>query len=149
MVHTHDDHVVDLIFGRDGQDDATRASLKVLGALSLFGEDSRRLNDIVDLIGSVREVCRVTLRGDGDLPTIHNESVLRRSHAPIEAAVNRVELEEVSEGSRVSEVVNRNDLHPCAILKNTKYIAANSAKAINGNSEDHGENRPRIEISKW
>jgi hypothetical protein len=80
-----------------------------LGLLAL-GEEAGALEDQVDTVGGVGELGRAPHRGDLDLLAVHHDALLGGLHLEREDPVDRVVLEQVGEGLRVGEVVDRDDL---------------------------------------
>ena len=137
LVHPHDDHGVDLVLRRDGQEDLLGAGLEVLGARLAGGEDPGGLHDEVDLVGGVGQVGRVTLGGDGDLLPVDGDRALTGADLAVVAAVNRVVRQQVSQGGCVGEVVDGHDLHAGGGLDDSEDVPSDAAEAVDTNVDGH------------
>ena len=91
-------------------DDLLGARLEVLGGRGALGEAAGGLDDDVDAELLPRQLGRVGLGGDADALAVDDERVVLDLDRPREHAVDGVVLEQVAQGLRVGEVVDRHEL---------------------------------------
>ena len=71
--------------------------------------------------------------------SVDDEAGFSCFYGAVEASVDGVIFEEVSECCWVGEVVNRNDFHVCSVLNDFEDVAADTTESIDGNFNRHGE----------
>jgi hypothetical protein len=138
VVHAIDDRQVGAVGGGRHQD-ALRAGLEMGRSSLLRGEETGALQHDVDAQRLVRQLRRIALGSDLDRATADIDRVAGDLHFTVEAAVYRVEAEEVGIGLDRAEIVDRHDLDVLAagFHDGAQYIAADAAEAIDCNTNSH------------
>src|SRR5690606_34398109 len=137
VIDADDDHRIERVLRRHGQDDLLRAGIGVLLNLLALGEDTGRFDGDVDreiLPGQVR---RIALREDADLLAIDPKARLGRLDAPWIAAEHRVVFEEVRERPGVGDVIYGDDLEAVTDLKSPEHASPDTPESIDRDANCH------------
>ena len=137
MVDTHDERGV-LVGGGRRDDDLLGAAINVGVRLERVREDAGRLDDNVDVERAPRDLSRVAFFEDAHGLATNGDGLRVGADGVREHTENRVVLEQVRDGLVVHQVVRRNDFDVSARgLHRTVEVAANSAKAVDANTNSH------------
>ena len=98
------------ILGDSGDDHLLGPGAEVLGGVIARGEESGRLDHHLNSHLSPGQSGGIALGEDLDLSPINHDRAVQRLYRPREAAQDRVVLEQVGEGLRVGQVVDRDEL---------------------------------------
>ena len=137
LVHAEDDRDV-LALGRRADDDLPGAGRDV--GLGLLGvrEEARALEDDVDAELAPRQVGRVLLLEDPDLPAVNDQEVVRVVDDARVGSVRRIVLEQERVEGDGHQVVDGDDLDVrCALDEGLERLAADAAKTIDANAGSH------------
>ena len=96
-----------------------------------IGEAARALQHYLAPVLLVGQLGRIALGGDRDLLAVDHDGVLGRLDGPVEDAVHRVVLEQMSKGRRLVDVVDVDDVELGAALDGrTQDVAADAPEAV-------------------
>ncbi len=130
LVHAHHKRRVG-VARRAGNNDQLGSGVEVCSGGLAGGEDSRRLNDDVDVELAPGKVGRIALGVDLDRAIADVQRVLSGADREIQQALGRVVLEEVGVGGRGNEVVDGDDLHVRAPEGGPQKAPSDASKSIN------------------
>jgi len=139
VVHTHHDGDV-LVGGGRGDDDLLGAGVDVGAGLGGVGEEPGGLDHDVHTEVAPLQRARVALSRHGDDLVADAERGPVGGHVGVEAAQDRVELQQVRQGGRVGQVVDADDLDVGTRGANgTEEVAADTAEAVDSHADSHSE----------
>ena len=113
-------------------------SLDVSLGLLTVGEEAGGLNDNLNTELAPRQVGGVTLSEHLDVLAVNDDTLVVVGDLTLEAARDRVVLQQVSEGLVVGQVVHGDDLDVRALLEGgAEEVTADAAEAVNTNAGGH------------
>ncbi|MPM30687.1 hypothetical protein SDC9_77237 [bioreactor metagenome] len=137
VVHADHDGLV-LVLRRGGDDDLLGAGLDVGLGLGGVGEAAGRLDHDVRADLAPRQRRRILLRVGHDLVAVDREGLLVVRDLAVEAAEDRVVLEQVGEGVVVGQVVDADDLDISAGGdQGSVEVTADAAETVDANLDGH------------
>jgi len=138
VVDAHDDgrHLVGRL-GGGGDEGFLCAGLDVLVRAVEVGEEAGRLDDVVHADVAPLEVGGVALGGGADGLAVDDEVFVVGGDFAVEAAVDRVVLEEVGEGVVIEEVVDADHFDVGVVLGGAEDEASDASKAIDTDLDSH------------
>ena len=108
-----------------------------LGLLTV-GEEAGGLNDNLNTELAPRQVGGVTLSEHLDVLAVNDDTLVVVGDLTLEAARDRVVLQQVSEGLVVGQVVHGDDLDVRALLEGgAEEVTADAAEAVDANAGGH------------
>mmetsp|Transcript_20215 Transcript_20215/g.68616 ORF Transcript_20215/g.68616 Transcript_20215/m.68616 type:complete len:403 (-) Transcript_20215:9-1217(-) len=138
VVHAHDEHGARVLGGRR-DDHVASPARNVRGGLLLGREHARGLAHKGGARLPPRDGGGVPLRKDADRLAVDDEAVLAHLHRAVEAAVERVVLEQVRHVVEGHEgVVDRHERHAGLGERGTGHDAADAAEAVDADLDGGG-----------
>ncbi len=123
--------------GGRADDHALRAALKVQFGLLARGEQARRFDHDSCADAAPRNLRRIALAEHRDLLPVHHDRVAVGADLSLEAAVDRVVLEQVREGLRIDQIVDADDFDASG-LHGAKRVAPDSSEPVDAYFDCHG-----------
>jgi hypothetical protein len=138
VVDAVDDGQVGVV-GRRGDQHALGAGGDVRHRLFLRGENAGALEGDIDAQRLVRQLRGIALRGDLDRAATDIDGVAGDLDLAVEAAVHRVEAEQVGVGLDRAEIVDRHDLDVFAarLHDGAQHVAADAPEAVDCDTNRH------------
>ena len=126
--------------GRCRHQHALRTRRQVRRCLVLRRENARALHRDIDAERRMRQLRRVLDRRDLDLVATDDHVLAFDLHLGREAAMHRVEAQQVRVGFHRTQVVDGDDIDVIAarLHDGPKHKPANAAKPVDGNFDGHG-----------
>ncbi|KAH3676692.1 hypothetical protein OGATHE_001181 [Ogataea polymorpha] len=136
VVHTHNEHWSILRWSSD--DDLLGTSINVLLSALQGGENSGRVQNVVDALLTPWDVCWVSLLENLNLLAVNDQVLTLVGNSSLELSVCRVVLEHVSGVIRSNEwIIDGNDVDVVSAQGNSQHQSTNSSKSINSNVCGH------------
>jgi hypothetical protein len=127
-----------LALGGSRDEHALGARVEVLARILDGGEETGRLEHVVDALRLPRELGRVLDGGAGGRLAVDDDRLAVGAHLGAEAAVGRVVLEQVGKVVGRDQVVDAHDLEATALVGDAVDEAADATEAIDCETDCHG-----------
>jgi hypothetical protein len=139
VIHAIGDGVIGVL-RRRGDNHLLRARLEVLTGLGAIGEEAAALEHQVDPERLPGQLGGIALGQHLDGACAHLEAAVLRLHVVGERAVHGVVLQEVGQGLRVRDVVDRDEVELRLAECRAEYVAADTSETVDADTDRHAWN---------
>src|SRR5262249_11894059 len=120
-------------------DHLLRAGLEVLGRLIAIGEEAAALEDEIHAELLPRKTGRVPLGENAHRRSLDHDRVALGAYVSRKRPVHRIVLQQVSEGLRIGDVVDGDELERGLVETGTQHVAADAAETVDADADPrHG-----------
>ena len=140
IVHAFIDahHNGDVFVGCGRRDnDLLHRTAQVLARILSFGKSAGRFHHDLRAHGLPIQLGRVLFGKDADLAAINADAVALDFNIIAQIAKDGVILEQVRQGTRIGEIVDRHELQIVVLKRGTQNIASDAAKTVYSNFNCH------------
>src|SRR5438034_11244104 len=95
------------------------------------GEEPGRLEHNINVQFFPREICRIALLQNLNFVTAYDDVFVVITDFAVEFAVHRIPFQQVSEGVRVSEIIDGEDLLDLLLRHGAKDVASDAPETVN------------------